>query len=97
MLQKVAATGVDLDSVYDQTLQRIKDQKGDRSRLGIEVLMWVSLLEYCPRMPDIVQSLVFPSRPHLGILSVLGKSCGNGRIMVMKNHVIEYVCQKSCL
>ena len=42
MLQKVATTGVDLDSTYTQTLQRIKDQKGDRSRLGIEVLMWVS-------------------------------------------------------
>ena len=30
MLQKVATTGVDLDKVYDQTLQRIKEQKGDR-------------------------------------------------------------------
>ena len=42
MLQKVATTGVDLDSVYAQTLQRIREQEGDRSRLGIEVLMWVS-------------------------------------------------------
>ena len=45
MLQKVATTGVDLDSVYDQTLQRIREQKGGRSRLGIEVLMWVSHAE----------------------------------------------------
>ena len=45
MLQKVATTGVDLDSTYTQTLQRIRDQKGDRSRLGIEVLMWVSHAE----------------------------------------------------
>ena len=39
MLQKVATTGVDLDSVYAQTLQRIREQKSDRSRLGMEVLM----------------------------------------------------------
>ena len=45
MLQKVATTGVDLDSVYDQTLQRIREQKGGRSRLGMEVLMWVSHAE----------------------------------------------------
>jgi len=45
MLQRVAATGVDLDSVYDQTLQRIKEQKGDRAGLGVEVLMWVSRAE----------------------------------------------------
>ena len=45
MLQKVATTGADLDSAYTQTLQRIRDQKGDRSRLGIEVLMWVSHAE----------------------------------------------------
>ena len=42
MLQKVATTGVDLDSVYAQTPERIREQKGDRSRLGMEVLMWVS-------------------------------------------------------
>jgi len=42
MLEKVATTGVDLDSVYTPTLQRIKDQKGSRSRLGMEVLMWAS-------------------------------------------------------
>ena len=45
MLQKVATTGVDLESVYTQTLQRIREQKGDRSRLGIEVLMWISHAE----------------------------------------------------
>ena len=45
MLQKVVTTGVDLNSVYTQTLQRIRDQKRDRSRLGMEVLMWVSHAE----------------------------------------------------
>ena len=42
MLQKVTTAGVDLDSVYSQTLQQIKEQKGDRPRLGMKVLMWVS-------------------------------------------------------
>ena len=42
MLRKVATTGVDLESVYTQTLERIQEQKGDRSRLGMEVLMWIS-------------------------------------------------------
>ena len=42
MLQKVTTTGVDLDSVYGQTLQQIKEQKGDQPMLGIEALMWVS-------------------------------------------------------
>ena len=45
MLRKVATTGVDLESVYDQTLGRIKEQKRGRSRLGMEVLMWVSHAE----------------------------------------------------
>ena len=36
---------MDLDSVYNQTLQRIKEQKGDRARLGVEVLMRVSRAE----------------------------------------------------
>jgi len=43
MLKKVAMTGVDLGCVYAQTLQRIRDQKGSRSRLGMEVLIWAVL------------------------------------------------------
>ena len=42
MLQKMATTGVGLENVYDQTLRRIREQRSDRSRLGMEVLMWVS-------------------------------------------------------
>ena len=45
MLRKVATTGVELDNVYAQTLQRIREQKGDRSRLRVEVLMWASHAE----------------------------------------------------
>jgi len=57
MLQKVAATGVDLGSVYAQTLQRIREQTGDRSRLGMKVLMWVSHAERPLRMNELCHAL----------------------------------------
>jgi len=57
MLQKVATTGVDLDSVYAQTLRRIGDQRGDRSRLGMEVLMWVSHAERPLRIDELRHAL----------------------------------------
>ena len=57
MLQKVASTGVSLDSVYTQTLQRIREQKGDRSRLGMEVLMWVSHSAQSLRISELQHAL----------------------------------------
>jgi len=57
MLREVAATGVDLDSVYDQTLLRIKEQKSGRSRLGMEVLMWVSHAERPLRIDELCHAL----------------------------------------
>ena len=57
MLRRVATAGVDLDNVYDQTLRRIKEQKGDRSRLGIEVLMWVSHAERPLRIDELCHAL----------------------------------------
>jgi len=57
MLQKVATAGVDLDTVYDQTLRRIREQKGDRSRLGMEVLMWVSHAERPLRIDELCHAL----------------------------------------
>jgi len=57
MLKLVAATGVDLNSVYDQTLNRIREQKGDRSRLGMEVLMWVSYSERPLRVDELCHAL----------------------------------------
>lgn len=57
MLQEVATTGVDLESVYDQTLQRIRKQKGDRSRLGVEVLMWVSHAERSLQVDELCYAL----------------------------------------
>ena len=57
MLQKVTTAGVDLDSVYRQTLQQIKEQKGDRRRLGIKVLMWVSHAERPLRIDELCHAL----------------------------------------
>jgi len=57
MLQKVATTGVDLDRVYGQTLQRIRDQEGSRSRLGMEVLMWISHAERPLRIDELCHAL----------------------------------------
>ena len=57
MLQKVATTGIDLDNVYDQTLRRIKEQKGGRSRLGLNVLMWVSHAERPLRINELCHAL----------------------------------------
>ena len=57
MLQKVATTGVGLESVCAQTLQRIKEQRGDRSRLGMEVLMWVSHAERPLRIDELCHAL----------------------------------------
>ena len=57
MLQKVATTGVDLNNVYDETLRRIKEQGGDRSRLGMEVLMWTSHAERPLRIDELCHAL----------------------------------------
>ena len=57
MLQTVTTTGVDLDSVYSQTLQKIKEQKGDRPRLGMEVLMWVSHAKRALRIDELCHAL----------------------------------------
>jgi len=57
MFQRVGTTGVDLDSVHDQTLQRIREQKGDQSRLGMEVGMWVSHSERSLRIDELCHAL----------------------------------------
>jgi len=62
MLRQVATTGVGLDSVYVQTLQRIREQKGDRSRLGMEVLMWVSHAERPLRIDELCHALAVDLR-----------------------------------
>jgi len=70
-LQKVATTGVDLDNVYDQTLQRISEQNGDRSKLGMEVLMWVSHAERPLPIDELCHALAVEMRTtHLDLENV---------------------------
>jgi len=57
MFQKVTTTGVDLDSVCSQTLQQIKEQKGDMQRLGMKVLMWVSHAKRPLRIDELCHAL----------------------------------------
>jgi len=57
MLQTVTTTGVDLESLYSQTLQQIKEQRGDLPRLGIEALMWVSHAEQPLRIDELCHAL----------------------------------------
>ena len=57
MFQKVTTTGVDLDSVYSQTLQQIKEQKRDRRRLGMKVLMWLSHAKRPLRIDELCYAL----------------------------------------
>ena len=37
--------GLELGGVYGATIKRIKAQEGDKSRLGITALMWISHAE----------------------------------------------------
>ena len=57
MFQKVTTTGVDLDNVYSQTLQQIKEQKRDRRRLGMKVLMWLSHAKRPLRIDELCYAL----------------------------------------
>jgi len=59
MLRKVTTTGVDLDSLYGQTLQQIREQTGDRPRLGMQALMWVSHAERPLRIDELCHALAF--------------------------------------
>jgi len=57
MLQKVTMNGMDLDSLYGQTLQKIREQKGDLPRLGMKVLMLVSHAKRPLRMDELCHAL----------------------------------------
>jgi len=57
MLQKVAMNNMDLDSLYGETLQQIRQQKGDLPRIGMKVLMWVSHAERPLRMDELYHAL----------------------------------------
>ena len=49
--------GLDLGDAYDATIGRIKAQKGDRARLGMAALMWISYAERPLNVDEICHAL----------------------------------------
>ena len=49
--------GLELGDVYDATISRIKAQDGDKSRLGMTALMWISHAERPPRAYELCHAL----------------------------------------
>ena len=51
------ANGLGLGGAYDATIGRIKVQKGDRARLGMAALMWISHSEQPLKVDEICHAL----------------------------------------
>jgi len=49
--------GLELGDVYDATIKRIKAQGGEKSRLGMTALMWISHAERPPRADELCDAL----------------------------------------
>ena len=49
--------GLDLKGVYGVTLERIKEQGGEKARLGIAALMWVSHSERLLQLDEVFHAL----------------------------------------
>ena len=49
--------GLGLGDVYDATMERIMAQAGDRSRLGMAALMWISHAERPLRADELCHAL----------------------------------------
>ena len=49
--------GLGLGGAYDATIRRIKAQDGDKARLGIDALMWVSHSERPLKVDEICEAL----------------------------------------
>jgi len=51
------ANGLELGDVYDATIKRIKAQGGEKLRLGMTALMWISHAERPPRADELCDAL----------------------------------------
>ena len=49
--------GLELEDVYGATIERIKVQDGDKSRLGMGALMWISHAERALRADELCHVL----------------------------------------
>ena len=56
--------GFGLDDAYSTTLNRIKEQKGSRAKLGMKALTWVSCSEQPLKAEELCHALV------VGVLSL---------------------------
>jgi len=54
--------GLELGDVYDATIKRIKAQGGEKSRLGMEALMWISHAERLLQADELCQALAVELR-----------------------------------
>ena len=50
-------SGFGLEDAYRTTLDRIKEQKGNKARIGIEALMWISRCERLLKEPELCHAL----------------------------------------
>ena len=51
------SNGLELEDVYGATIERIRAQDGDKSRLGMTALMWISHAERPPRADELCHAL----------------------------------------
>jgi len=87
-LSKMTA-GLELGDVYNSTIERIKEQDGDKSRLGMAALMWISHAERPLRVDELCHALAvelgstYFSAGNIPSVSTLVSSC-QGLITVDK-------------
>jgi len=56
-LLRVITEGLDLKDVYSATLERIKEQGGEKTRLGMAALMWISHSEQLLQLDELFHAL----------------------------------------
>ena len=54
---KAITHGLDLKDVYGTTIERIKKQSGEKTRLGIAALMWISHSERLLQLDELLHAL----------------------------------------
>src|SRR5258708_4598442 len=54
---KAITQGLDLKDVYGATLERIKEQGGEKTRLGMATLMWISHSERILQLDELLHAL----------------------------------------
>jgi len=96
MLIRVAAFGVALGDVYGETLQRIREQNEGLSRLGMQVLMWMSHSQRPLKIDELCHArAVEIGSTHLGLdnapsIDTVLDSC-LGLVIIDKNSTLRLI------